>query len=319
MQNPAHRRHHPFPKGLLGVGLLVCLSVPSHAAKLPRIINSTNSVVVKSVSRDHSGYTLTLRNTAPVAVYGLAVAVVAKNGTCDLYMMESTWGSFMDPLGNRELEPLPLPRSSIGPFPLPRSNSQKNRYGPRIGSCADSGVRALEPDNLPEIVIETVDFENGAFEGNLAEAAMFEANKFGRNSQGRRIADIVESQLNGEGSENLDWVGILARRVSALSDAPNPEAVQSIEDRFGPAVTTQLATTSCWSIQQEVQSGSAWARILFTNNLKAYALVSSRQGLPLVSLRTWWNATKGECDYFAPWCRDGSWQKRSTVSQVSSD
>ncbi len=318
MPSPVHQRYRPLPNELIGVGLLVCLGVPSHAAKVPRIINSTNSVVVESVSRDHSGYSLTLRNTSPVAVYGIAVAVVAKNGSCDLYMMESTWGSFMDPLENRKLEPLPLPRSSIGPFPLPRSNSWKNRYGPRISSCADRGVRALEPDNLPEIVIETVDFENGVFEGNSAEAAMFEANKFGRKSQGRRIADIVESELNGEGSENLDWVGVLASRVSALSDAPNPEAVQFIEGRFGPAVTTLLATTSCWSIQQEVQSGSAWARILFTNNLKVYALVSFRQGLPLVSLRTWWDATKGECDYFAAWCR-GSWQKRRTVFQVSSD
>lgn len=193
MLSPVHRRHHPLPNELLGVSLLLCFGVPPYGAKLPRIINSTNSLVVEGVDRNHSGYILTLRSTSLVAVYGIAVAILAKNGACVLHMIGSPVGTFMDPLKNCRLEPLLLPCSNIGPFPLPPS--KKNRWEPRIGSCSDSGARALKPRNLPEIVIEAVDFQNGAFEGNMAEAATFEANRFGRNTQNRVIAKIVESRF----------------------------------------------------------------------------------------------------------------------------
>lgn len=288
-----------FGRALFGMAsaLLLAICLQAQTANVPQIVNSTNLVTVESVHKNHSGYELTLRNTSPVAVYGVAVAVLAKNGACDLHLMKSNWGSFMDPLHSHE----------IGPLPLPHSN--KNTYGLRIGSCSETG-RGLKSDKFAKIIIEAVDFENGAYEGNKAEAALLEAYRFGRESQYVRINKLVESELNEESSGNQDWIGVLLTKAAALPDTPDPQATQSIENRFGSTVNVKC-------VQEEMQSGSMWAKIFFTNNLKLYSLVSSKKGLPLVSLRTWWNSTKGACDYYLPWCRDGSWQKTCTASQVS--
>jgi hypothetical protein len=275
--------------------LLLCFSAPSYASNLPHIINYTDSIVVESVNRNHSGYQLTLRNKSNVAVYGVAVAVFGKHGNCDLHMSKSNWGSLMDPLGTRELDLLPLHQS-------------KNR----LGSCSDTGGHGLKSDGFARVVIGAVDFENGNYEGDNADAALLEANRFGRESQYAKISNLVESELKLEHSAGVDWTGPLLTKVSALSDTPDPDAVHSIENRFGSAVALKC-------VPEEMRSGSGWAKVVFTNNLRIYALVTSKKGLPLVSLRTWWDSTKGACDYYVPWCRDGAWQKTCTASQVRTD
>jgi len=286
-----HWRHYLMPNGPLGVGLLLCFSAPSYGASLPQIINSTDSIVVESVKRNHSGYQLTLRNKSLAAVYGVAIAVFGKHGNCDLHMSKSNWGSLMDPLGTLELDLLPLHQS-------------KNR----LGSCSDTAGEGLKSDGFARVVIGAVDFENGNYEGNKADAALLEANRFGRESQYARINNLVESELS---SENPEWPNVLMAKVSALSDAPDPRVTQSIENRFGSAVALKC-------VQEEMESESMWAKIFFTNEVKLYALVSSKKGVPLVSLRTWWDATKGACDYYLSWCRAGSWQKRQHVGSGNS-
>jgi hypothetical protein len=302
---PLHSRHCLPNSVLLDVGLLLFLSAPSYGANMPRVVNGTNAVVVERVDHSHSGFRLTLRSTSPVAVYGMAIAVVAKNGVCDLHIFKALWGSFMSPMGVREVGPLSVPRS------------RKNGIGPRVGSCSDTGAGKSKLDGsdspvIPRIVIEAANFEDGTSQGNRVESALLEANRLGRNSQYLQINAIVENELNGEHSEDPGWVGVLLAKVSALSETPDPQAVQSVESRFSPAVTRQC-------VQQEMQLGLMWVKLFFTNNLKVYAAVSSKEGLALVSLRTWWNSTKGACDYFSPHCRDGSWRKSYTTSQQSPD
>jgi hypothetical protein len=102
---------------------------------------------------------------------------------------------------------------------------------------------------------------------------------------------LVQSELNLEHSESVDWTGPLLTNVSALSDTPNLEAIQAIEKRFGSVIALEC-------VQQEMRSGSMWAKVLFTNNLKIFALVTSKKGWALVSLRTWRDSTRGACDYY---------------------
>lgn len=265
---------------LITPSLLLCSGVPSYAANMPRIINYTDSIVVESVNRNHSSYQLTLRNKSNVAVYGLAVAVFGKRGNCDLHMSKSNWGSLIKPLGTRELALLPLHQS-------------KNR----LGSCSDT--EGLKTNGFPKVVIGAVDFENGNYEGNKADAALLEANRFGRESQYARINNLVEGELNLKHLESVDWTGPLLTKVAALPDTPDPEAIQSIESRFGSA-----GDVKC--VQEEMRSGAMWAKVVFTNNLEIYALVTPKMGLPLVSLRTWWDSAKGACDYYLSGYRVGA-------------
>ena len=273
---------------LITTCFLLCSGVPSYAANTPQIINHTDSIVVESVNRNHSSYQLILRNKSNMAIYGVAVAVFGKHGNCDLHMPKSNWGWFIDPLGTRGLD-------------LSSLHQSKNR----LGSCSDT--EGLKSAGFRKIVIGTVDFENGNYEGNKTDAALLEANRLGRESQYARIDNLVVSELNLGHSESVDWTASLLTNASALSDTPNPEAILSIENRFGSVIALER-------LQEEMRSGSMWAKVFFTNNVKIYALVTSKKGWPLVSLRTWWESTKGACDYYLSWCRDEAEQRDHTAS-----
>jgi hypothetical protein len=74
--------------------------------------------------------------------------------------------------------------------------------------------------------------------------------------------------------------------------------IHSLQNRFDSAISTEE------SIRQDIQNGMTLEKGLFLNQLKLYVAVSSKLGVPIVSLQTWWLATKGQCDFFLPQCID---------------
>jgi hypothetical protein len=256
---------------------------------LPQVLNNTKSIAVERVDEDDSGYNLTLRNASPVAVFGLAVAVIGENGVCDLHTFRPISGSFIESNGNRELPTLSFPSSEAG------------GWGPRMGVCSGTAFRDPEshtPESpiAPRIVIETVDFENGTYEGDRAEGVMFEAERVGRGLQRQRIAALVEKEIKSESTVDADWVGVVRARVSALTEQVEPEMIHALQIRLGPAVGTEE------SIRQDIRNGLIFEKSLFLNQLKLYVAVSLKKGVPVVSLQTWWETTKGRCDFFLPQC-----------------
>jgi hypothetical protein len=200
-------------------------------------------------------------------------------------------GSFIEPNASRELPTLSLPGSEAG------------GWGPRMGVCSDTAVRDPQSHTpaspiAPRIVIETVDFENGTYEGDQAEGAMFEAERVGRDLQRQRISALVEKEIKSEGTEDADWVGIVSACVSALTEQVEPEMIHSLQIRLGPAVGTEE------SIRQDIRNGLIFEKSLFLNQLNLYVAVSLKKGVPIVSLHTWWETTKGRCDFFLPQCRN---------------
>ena len=288
---PSHSHRHLIKKGLLVSSFFLPLGTTQFKTPLPLVFNNTNSLVVESVREDDSGYNLSLRNTSTAAVFGLAVAVIGENGVCDLHTLRPVSGSFIFPNGSRELPTLSFPDAEAG------------GWGSRMGPCSDAAVNGVQSQTLPSsvtprIVIDAVNFDDGTYEGDQAVSAMFEAERQGRDIQRHRIAALVEQNFKSVAAGGSDWVSSVRTQVSGLSEQPTPELVHALQSRFDPAIRTEGA------IRQDIQNGLAFEKGLFLNQLKLYVVVSSKLGVPIVSLQTWWTATKGQCDFFLPHCID---------------
>lgn len=288
---PPHSHRRLIKKGLLVSNFLLLLGATQFKTPLPLVFNNTNSLVVESVKEDDSGYNLSVRSTSTAAAFGLAVAVIGENGVCDLHTLRPLSGSFIVPNGSRELPILPFPDAEAG------------GWGSRMGTCSDAAVDGVQSQTLassvtPRIVIDAVDFDDGTYEGDEAVSAMFEAERQGRDTQRQRIVALVEENFKSVTAEDSHWVSSVRAQVSALSDQAPPELVHSLQSRFNPAISSE------GSIRQDIQNGMTFEKGLFLNQLKLYVAVSSKLGVPIVSLQTWWLATKGECDFFLPQCID---------------
>jgi hypothetical protein len=288
---PSHSHRHLIKKGLLVSNFFLLLGATQFKTPLPLVFNNTNSLVVETVKEDDSGYNLSVRNTSTAAVFGLAVAVIGENGVCDLHTLPPVSGSFIFPNGSRELPVLSFPDAEAG------------GWGSRMGTCSDAAVIEAQsqtpaPSVTPRIVIDAVGFDDGTYEGDQAVSAMFEAERQGRDIQRQRIAALVEENFKSAAAEDSDWVSSVRTQVSGLSEQATPELVHSLRSRFAPAISSEA------SIRQNIQSGMAFEKSLFLNQLQLYVVVSSKLRVPIVSLQTWWLATKGQCDFFLPQCID---------------
>jgi hypothetical protein len=274
-----------FRIALLAGSSFVLLAAVQLHAPFPQVVNNTHSLMVESFDTGDDGYNLGLRSNSPVAVYGVAIAAIGENGVCDLHTLGSLAGSFIGPSGNRGLPTLD--------FPDPKEGG----WGPRMGACSQTAIRDRQPENaespvISKIVIEAVDFEDGSFEGDRAISAMLETQRAARRLQRQRIAALVAEELESAGPDATGWVKVVQTRVSELPEQPDTHTVQALQLRFGPSVATEE------SIREEFQTWSKFEKLFTLNHLKAYVTENSRRGLPIVSLQTWWNATKGECDFF---------------------
>jgi hypothetical protein len=278
----SHR--HVFKIAVLAGSSFALLAAVQAQTPLPQVVNNTHSLMVESFDEADDGYNLSLRSNSPVAVYGVAVAAIGENRVCDLHTLASLTGSFIGPSGNRALPTLDFPEPEAG------------GWGPRMGACSETATRERQPENskspvISKIVIEAVDFEDGSYEGDRALSAMFEAQRLGRGLQRQRIAALVAEELQSAGPDDPDWVEAIRKRVSELPVQPDEDTVHSLQLRFGSSVATEEA------IRKEFQNWSEFEKVFVLNHLKMYVTESSSRGLPIVSLQTWWDATKGECEF----------------------
>jgi hypothetical protein len=279
----SHR--HVFKIAVLAGSSFALLAAVQAQTPLPQVVNNTHSLMVESFDEADDGYNLSLRSNSPVAVYGVAVAAIGENRVCDLHTLVSVTGSFIGPSGNRALPTLDFPDPNAG------------AWGPRMGACSEAATRERPSETsgsrvISEVIIEAVSFEDGSYEGDLAISAMLETQRVARGLQQQHIAALVAEELESAGPDDPDWVDAMQKRVSDLSVQPDEDTVHSLQLRFGSSVATEQ------SIRQEFQTWSRFEKLDLLNHLKMYVVESSHRGLPIVSLQTWWNATKGECDFF---------------------
>jgi hypothetical protein len=276
---------HVFKIALLTGSSFILLAAVQPQAPFPQVVNNTHSLLLESFGADEDGYNLTLRSNSPVAVSRVAIAAIGENAVCDLHTFGAFAGSFISPSGDRTLPTLDFPDPNAG------------AWGPRMGACSEAATRERPSETsgsrvISEVIIEAVSFEDGSYEGDLAISAMLETQRVARGLQQQHIAALVAEELESAGPDDPDWVDAMQKRVSDLSVQPDEDTVHSLRLRFGSSVATEQ------SIRQEFQTWSRFEKLDLLNHLKMYVVESSHRGLPIVSLQTWWNATKGECDFF---------------------
>src|ERR1700722_3712161 len=219
-----------FTKIFLSTTSLLLLGAAPFQTPLPEIVNHTKSLIVERLDVKEDGYHLTIRISAPVDVYGLALAVIGENGICDSH----TLGAFSGPW---------LSAQQTGTLPeLQFPNVEEGGFGQRRGVCSENHDHTIEPTApslpvAPRIVIEALVFEDGTYDGDPARAMMMEAERIGRERQFQRIAAQVDEELNSPGGR--DWIRDLLARVSALTVEPEPEMVRSLQSRFGATGTPE--------------------------------------------------------------------------------
>jgi hypothetical protein len=284
-------RRNFFTRIFLSTTSLFVLGASPFKTPLPEIVNHTKSLIVERVDEDEAGYHLTIRGSAPVDVFGFALAVIGENGICDSHTLLAFSGPWLSAQETAKIPELQFPSADEGGF------------GERRGVCSEDGDHKIEltvPSIpvTPRIVIEALVFEDGTYDGDPARAMMMEAERIGRERQFRRIATQVEEELNSSGGR--DWIGDLHARVSALTVEPEPEMVHSLQSRFGATGTPEE------QVKSDIAGGLGTEKLIVLNNLKIYEMVSSKRGQPIVSLQTWWAATHGQCEFFSPQCANAT-------------
>ena len=207
---------------------------------LDQVVNNTKSLVVEALSQDKAGYKLCLRNTSTVAVSRLAISVTGSKSVCDLHTPRSL-----------SVEPLISPNAKREIL-LSAPKSKASWGGPGGESCSAVTNNIGEKSVAPRIVVDAADFSDGSCEGDREKCAMMEAARLGVELQHRRIAALVEEEINRD--ENTVWVDTLALRVSALSDEPESAIIESIQARF------QRPGSANKSLWLDMQSGLTWEK-----------------------------------------------------------
>ncbi|HEV2860299.1 MAG TPA: hypothetical protein VGX48_04775 [Pyrinomonadaceae bacterium] len=126
------------------------------------------------------------------------------------------------------------------------------------------GVHTVEPPN--RIVISSVLFTDGTYEGDSAFAAKAEAYKLGRRSQLARVLDImreVEESPSGDVRDAARQIGV---RVEMLDCTAEWGVVVELAGRYSASANGQLE-----EIKSSVEAGMEWQRSAVVDEMRAYA------------------------------------------------
>jgi hypothetical protein len=276
--------------GLQPVRMTIVTAVPPDATE-PEIINETSSVMVENVKQDRAAYKLIVHNTSELAVNAIVLSIFDGAGRCMMHSPSAWFRPFIAAGKVAEID--------LG-FPIPPEDT--GVIGPKGLSCSHlpQGVgrpsknTASGGNRMPKIVIEAVDFEDGSYEGDAQAAAMLEAVRLGNKMEWSRITELVENQLASSQGNGLAQLESVQSQVRALPDNVD-SAVNVIMARF-----PGLPEESRKSIEREMRDGLLWGKGTFERNLRIYIAECSKSTTIKPSLPTWWDVTKGRCDFLAP-------------------
>lgn len=241
--------------GLKAVELRLVSARPPEPTLLP-VVNNTSSLIVENLDEDRAEYKLTARNVSRFPVEGVLVSVVGASGAPDMHRL-SGYVTFLGSGAVREI-----------------SISKEDN-----------------PSDAQQILIDAVLFEDGSYEGAQEGAAILEAAHTGREEQERRIADLVEKQLENTDADDEAKIAFLHSQVAALSVESEPSLVSAVLAKF-PNLTNQQKQL----IFENANEGLGNGKAIFLGNLEVYRLERQSGQVPGVSLQNWWVATKGRCD-----------------------
>jgi hypothetical protein len=242
--------------GLKPVEVRLVTAKPPESTLLP-VINNASSLIVEYLDEDREDYKVAVLNISPLAIEGVITSVVGTHGAIDMQRHMAFSPPFLASRESREI---------------------------RI-------AKEDNPSDAQQILIDAAVFEDGTSEGDPTNAAILQATYAGRNQQQQRIANLVEKQLENTDLDDNGEIEILHSQVAALGVEPEPSLVNSVLARI-----TNLTDQNKQLILKNMRDGLELAKTIFLGNLKLYGIEkSNRQGFS-VSLKEWWEITRGQCD-----------------------
>ncbi len=176
----------------------------------PRIVNRTQSVEVVSIEELRQQYRISLRNVSTKNIIALNLYADDRGGSAG-----QTQGGLIASGGMSEI----------------------------VFSVGTSGYQTPQgfvpnPPEQPTIVIGTVVFADGTFEGEVEAAAEIEAGRRGLQIQSRRMLALLQNALTTPNQDITVIIERLRTQISALSEEADGAALEEITSRY-PSLSTE--------------------------------------------------------------------------------
>src|SRR5947209_5432290 len=180
---------------------------------LPQVLNRTESVAVLNIEPNNStlpSYKLQLRNLSNKSIIALGINVMANN----------------------RLRKSATPRGQEG-LPLIEAGSiyNQNVSGAYNAQSAPGGYVPDAPPNQ-EIIITTVVFADGSYEGDAQTAAAVRGFRTGEKLQVQKLIPLIQDALNETSTDVSQAIEKFRTRVNSLSKEADADALSELQQAF---------------------------------------------------------------------------------------
>lgn len=183
------------------------------STNLPQIINKTESIAVTSIVANNStlpSYKLGLRNLSAKNVMALGIYTLVNNHV--------------------KISSLPHDHENL-PLIKAGETCEHNVSGAKTARASASGYQPDAPTNQA-ILIGTVVFEDGSYEGDAKSAADFRGFLIGRKIQVSKIIPLMQNALNETGSNVSQEMARFKAQVASLSGSADERDVEQLRAEF---------------------------------------------------------------------------------------
>jgi hypothetical protein len=234
----------------------------------PQIENKTAAVQVVSFYPDtlRSGdFRLTLRNVSTKKIIMLDLFIPSAEGH----------GGFGQRMSGDKNRPVILP-DSVSTQPI---------------QISDGGRMTLDgfvPETLVQrmLIIRTVVFDDGTYDGLVEPVAEFEAHRRGLDTQRRRILRILDEFKATDSEDELTTLNALKEQVYGLAKAPDASAIQELVALF-----PSLGTTANGFLRRSFEVGLTEGKRGFLRYINEFEELQKGAG-PHVTFAEWIKQTK---------------------------
>ncbi len=232
-------------------------------ATTPQIINKTKAVEVVGVEESRQRYRLSLKNVSSKNIIALNLYVPSRGGQSG-QMVQGTQDQ---------------PAIKSGEL------YETDVHISRGGRMTPQGY-APDPVEQPKIVIGTVVFDDGTFEGETEAAADIEARQKGRKMQLSRVVTLLQGFLDAPEQDTSIVIGKLRTQVSALNEEADVSIVDELMSRY-----STLSAQSKGALAAGVKSGLNGGKQEMLFEIKEFERVREAANVN-ISHRTWLSRIK---------------------------
>lgn len=208
--------------GLQPLTLKIVPAQPASSVR-PLTMSKASSIQVEIIGEDRTFYKLALRNLSTKAVTAVHVDMPEKDG------------------GQGQTED-----SESKDLIAPGATYQLQFSISRSGTTSNGSV--VETPRPPSLVLETVLFKDGSYEGDTRVAAEITARRMGAGFQRQRVNRLIEAILADAQSDDDAKVARIHSEIAQLTEDPDPQLVESVRSKF-PGLSEQALESVRFSLK----------------------------------------------------------------------